>query len=258
MSKFFKMLGVCASDLLDQKRFHAELKACDQSLHYVYSIWRTDKAQPEPFYIGKGNGRRALHHLYPSERRNRVKAAILDKIEASGGVPLFCILAKDINDDDAVALESWFINKVGRITSLNGPLANLTEGGEGRASNRARREAHGRSRPVFADGTRFELLSDAAATLGLSVPAVHQRIGLGWPGYYYVDEGQRERRAPRRHSSQHIAAMRSVVRNASRMVSVDGKPFRSMGMAAREFGVTSATIRERCKSASFPSYCFID
>lgn len=251
MGNFFKILGVegfrnvmTRDELLDRLSKHSRDK------HYVYVIWRGDKQHTEPMYVGKGKGRRIFAHFYKSDQVNPVKKLIFEKMRKRGVEPLFSLLGSELTDDEAMALESETIHKLGRIVTKNGPLANLTEGGEGQASTRARRGQHGRARAVFAAGVRYELLTDAAAVLGVYPSAIHKRINAGWEGYYYEDVGQTPRTRPAKHSADHIQRMRSATSNKSKRVIVHGREFKSMSAAAEFLGVNYATIRNRCSDGT--------
>lgn len=55
-----------------------------------------------------------------------------------------------------------------------------------------------RTRPVIADGRRYQTVTAAARHLDCHPPAILRRIRAGWDGYYYEDEGQRTATRPRR------------------------------------------------------------
>lgn len=225
--------------------------------HYVYVIWRCDKPNSEPMYIGKGKGRRVFNHFYPKDRTNLLKKAIYDKMCRKGFEPIYSLIGVEMADEDAMKLESGAIRKVGRIIEQKGPLTNYTEGGEGSAETRARRGIHGRARAVYANGVRYEMMSDAASALGMSLTGVHSRINAGWPGYYYEDQGQITRTRPEKGSNLHMTHMRQGYNNRPRKVMVDGALYGSLGAAAKQLGVTCATVRNRCRSG-VKGYSFND
>lgn len=247
MKNFFEILGIEDwRDVMTRDELLERLRSHSPETHYVYVIWRTDKNKSEPMYVGKGKGRRVFCHLYKSDRRNHIKSAILERMRIKGSDPLFSLIGTEMSDEDAITLEMATISKLGRISSRNGPLANLTEGGEGRASTRASGVHHGRARAVYVEGVRYELLSDAAAALGIYASAIHKRINSGWDGYYYEDVGQIFRTRPKKHSRDHIATMRQKLENKKKPVYVFGVRYPSMSAAAKSLNVSYATIRKRC------------
>lgn len=259
MRNFFKILGIEGwRNLMTQDDLLERLRSHSADRHYVYVIWRADKPNVEPMYVGKGKGRRVFCHLYKSENVNRIKSSILQKMRRKGFEPIFSIIGDEMTDDQAIELEISMISEIGRIVTKTGPLANITAGGEGQASTRARGTRHGQARAVFANHQRFDLLADAARALGVYPSAIHKRINAGWPGYYYEDQGQLPRNRPEKHSPEHIAKMRGNCTNRSKKVVVDGVTYRSFSAAAKHMGVSYSTIRKRCLGGGDPKYQLID
>ena len=113
--------------------------------YYVYALLDTRKPGPfkwgrytfeyEPFYLGKGKGRRRYSHFcnvnkdnVPKSRKNRT----IRKIElVTGAPPKSVIVQKDLTDRQALDLEIKLIKRIGRLNLKTGPLTNLTDGGEG-------------------------------------------------------------------------------------------------------------------------------
>jgi len=83
----------------------------------------------EPFYVGKGNGRRAKLHGCASSR-SPAKSRI-EEIASTGDRVTVMILADQLTEDDAFALERYFIAQFGRASHKEGPLLNRTAGGQG-------------------------------------------------------------------------------------------------------------------------------
>lgn len=83
----------------------------------------------EPFYVGKGQGRRAKLHGCASSR-SPAKPRI-EEIASSGERVTVVILADQLAEDDAFALERYFIAQFGRASTKEGPLLNRTAGGQG-------------------------------------------------------------------------------------------------------------------------------
>jgi hypothetical protein len=259
-------------------------------------------------------------HFSPSTKGdNSIKDRIIAKLANANCEPLFSIIASNLTEQDAHDIEMEAIKKTGRINLKTGPLANLTNGGEGMSGylglwgsnnpssrpiiaegrqfsccseadrnlgltkgrtryriehgwpgyyrvgedqkpcRKGRRTgiSHKGARAVIANGKRYPLLSDAASDLGVCLSAIHKRIHAGWPGYYYEGEDQLPRLRAARHSSEHIASMRSNTTNKSKAVSIDGIVFPSLSKAGRSLGVSYVTIRNKCNDKKFPSYCFI-
>lgn len=80
----------------------------------------------EPFYIGKGNGRRYLRRMI--EARKGLGGALGDRIR-SIGQPLIVTCCSSLLEKAAFEQELFLIKVIGRIPF--GPLLNLTAGGEG-------------------------------------------------------------------------------------------------------------------------------
>jgi hypothetical protein len=103
---------------------------------YVYVDPRTD----EPFYVGKGAGERFIQHLNPSvlKKSSPVCDRLLEITEAGFQAEVY-IVAENLSDEEAVYLEGFYINSIGRLNDyLNpGPLVNIVRsGGEGRSGYR--------------------------------------------------------------------------------------------------------------------------
>jgi hypothetical protein len=88
--------------------------------YYVYEHWRPDKNVC--FYVGKGKGYRAWH-LYS---RSRWHQSITSKLIAAGLALDIRIIARDLSNEKAIALEIERIALYGREN-----LVNLSSGGEG-------------------------------------------------------------------------------------------------------------------------------
>lgn len=76
----------------------------------------------EPFYIGKGTGRRYLNR----QDRNQIFERIAAKTD------IICKKIYETDDElEAFELEKFLIQNIGRINIKTGPLSNMTDGGEG-------------------------------------------------------------------------------------------------------------------------------
>jgi len=87
---------------------------------YAYGEYEFDH---EPIYVGKGKRKRA----YYFEKRNPVLKNKLAKF----GKPIVKILVEKVAEAKALKLEKTLIALIGRFDLGEGPLCNLTDGGEG-------------------------------------------------------------------------------------------------------------------------------
>lgn len=100
------------------------------SIYYVYILFRRDTGAP--FYVGYGKGNRWDSHLYEAKRGdgvNKHKMRIIAKMQKEGVSIPRIKFAESLTLDSAKKLEIWLIACLGRTP--NGPLVNLTSGGEG-------------------------------------------------------------------------------------------------------------------------------
>lgn len=84
----------------------------------------------EPFYVGKGNGRRFLDHLVNqegSQEKNHLINSLLD----SNNYPIIIKIKEKLSEDEAFHLEKKLIKIIGRKILNEGPLLNIQPGGEG-------------------------------------------------------------------------------------------------------------------------------
>jgi hypothetical protein len=97
--------------------------------HYVYALYREDGVTP--FYIGMGKGRRWTQHItnHKSEPYRGPKWYIIDRMLRKDLTIPRAKLAEHLTVAEAIALEVRLIAEIGRMPS--GPLANMTDGGEG-------------------------------------------------------------------------------------------------------------------------------
>jgi hypothetical protein len=92
---------------------------------YVYVLFRHDTGQP--FYVGKGRRDRVERHF--SDLRNPHKSHIIARAKKVGcDIPRVKI-AVGMTERQAFDVEIAFIDAIGR--EPNGPLVNLTDGGDG-------------------------------------------------------------------------------------------------------------------------------
>lgn len=98
---------------------------------YVYALLREDGT---PFYVGKGKGRRCRTHQWVQKTERTPKASIIRRLLKTRGAVETVKLAEGLTEAEAFVLERETITNLGRHP--NGPLHNLTEGGEGATGSR--------------------------------------------------------------------------------------------------------------------------
>lgn len=94
---------------------------------FYYGHW---KFAYEPFYIGKGQGKRVNLHAKVADG-NTIKSRKISKIRKEGLELIPVIKRACLTEKQALDLEIKFIALIGRLNLREGPLANLTNGGEG-------------------------------------------------------------------------------------------------------------------------------
>lgn len=93
---------------------------------YVYILFRLNGI---PCYVGKGKGDRWLRHEGRAKHKNKRLGSIVDQARAVGKeLPKFKV-AEDLTEEESFNLERLLIGCMGR--GDNGPLVNLTDGGDG-------------------------------------------------------------------------------------------------------------------------------
>ena len=92
------------------------------------------KFECEPFYVGKGRDYRFRAHMEASSLKkdnNRHKTNTIKKILSKELEPVILKLEDPLTDYESKEIEKWLIKLIGRADLIKGPLANLTDGGEG-------------------------------------------------------------------------------------------------------------------------------
>jgi hypothetical protein len=119
-----------------------------------------------PFYIGKGKGDRANHHLkYESHAKtNTFKKSVIQKIRISGQEPKVMFWAVNLTESEAFDLEKQLIARFGRRDLKTGILTNLSEGGFGNAGRKFTEE-HRRKMSEAAKGRKHTDESKAKISL---------------------------------------------------------------------------------------------
>jgi hypothetical protein len=89
------------------------------------------KFSHEPFYVGKGSSRGRIDVHLRGPGNNNHKKNLIAKIKRSGLEPIRFKLYEGITEYSANRLERYYIAKIGRADRRQGPLTNMTDGGEG-------------------------------------------------------------------------------------------------------------------------------
>lgn len=101
--------------------------------YYVY-IYINPLKDNEPFYVGKGKLYRKNSHLNEtnSNTHNPHKYHTIQKIKrATSNDPPIKIFRSNLTNEEAIQIERGLIWAFGRADLSQGPLTNLTDGGEG-------------------------------------------------------------------------------------------------------------------------------
>lgn len=94
---------------------------------YTYIYYDPSRGN-EPIYVGKGHGTRAWQHL--TKRKKHPFIQRLQYMRKNNIVPIIGLYA-GYDEEFSLFLEEELISKIGRKDLGNGPLLNLTDGGEG-------------------------------------------------------------------------------------------------------------------------------
>lgn len=123
----------------------------------------------EPFYVGKGKGRRAYKHIYEAMKNfnsNKHKNNKIKKIiEETSQLPIIIIYKKELTNDEAIQIEKDLIAKIGRKDLGFGTLINYTNGGEGsegykhttETKNKWSQQRKGNNHPLHKKGGHSDL-----------------------------------------------------------------------------------------------------
>lgn len=104
-----------------------DIERKEQPIFYVYVLYRDDGMTP--FYVGKGKGARMTHHERWAKKGRSYKDNIICEMKERGiRVPMRKV-AENLTEEGAFSLEAELIAQFGRHP--NGPLVNLTDGGDG-------------------------------------------------------------------------------------------------------------------------------
>ncbi|NTJ46910.1 hypothetical protein G6K93_07775 [Agrobacterium rhizogenes] len=163
---------------------------------YVYVLFRPWDGSP--FYVGKGKGSRWLQHAKKAGRHlNKHIASIFKKAQKLGlDVPAIQIRS-ELTEAEAFEIERALIASIGR--QPNGPLANLTDGGEG-ASGRTwseeskeilRIKTLGNKRPLGCKRSAETIAKLREAKANMS-DETKQKISIGHQGKTLTEEHRKK------------------------------------------------------------------
>ena len=126
---------------------------------FYYEHWKFDF---EPFYIGKGSGKRAFLHD-SCKSSNVEKEKIIKSILREDGEPHFIETKRSkLSETEAFNLERLLISKIGRLDRGFGPLTNKTDGGDGTSGNPKVWTVAMRKQGSIAQRERFKSLKERA------------------------------------------------------------------------------------------------
>lgn len=117
------------------------------------------KFEYEPFYIGKGRNGRCNSHLKRAQSRpdcNYHNPHLTRKIKSmlrEGFEPIIVLRRKHITEEQAFRSEASLILAIGRWNEGEGPLTNLTDGGDGIIGRKVTR-AH---KKAYSEGTKRQM-----------------------------------------------------------------------------------------------------
>jgi hypothetical protein len=190
---------------------------------YVYVIFRPWDGSP--LYVGKGKGNRSDKHATLGKRHvNRNVAAAFEKAASLG---LECPIVKirsNLAESEAFEIEKTLISVIGR--KPNGPLANLTDGGEGASGRVWTKESRDAVRAKTLGNTRALGIKHTPETIAKLREAkanmsdeTKRKISLGHKGKILSDEHKKKlsiAHTGKILSEEHIAAIGAVHRGRKR------------------------------------------
>lgn len=102
---------------------------------YYYTYLLIDPRDNQPFYVGKGKGRRMYQHALDCNNRNQDYTNDLQnkirEIRKCGSHVIYDKVLVNVTEDMAHNKERMLIEEYGRVDLGNGCLLNRTSGGQG-------------------------------------------------------------------------------------------------------------------------------
>lgn len=140
-------------------------------MHESYVYMLVDPRNNQPFYVGKGVGRRCYFHLWEAKHTDRMtyKLAKIRKIQRLGMSIIVCKVEQNVSDEQAKDLECLMIAE---LRDLGIDLTNLTDGGDGRAGYKASAETIAKTRHDWTDEQKKRI---SKSLKGKSNPCTEQR-----------------------------------------------------------------------------------
>jgi len=225
-----------------------------------------------PFYVGYGKGQRAQSHLQEAgrpttKRTNLHKIRTIRKIQAARYQPFILIHTTGLTYNEAQNLERRLIGQLGRSSMQEGPLTNLTDGGDGlvnpsvetrkRIADRPYRT--GPSNPFYGVNAWKKWRSTGISS---STREKLRAAKLGKPGTPHTDEWKKEHSDRMQGSGNpnyggyfgmrgksHSKETRDLQSEKARKVSciIDGIKYPSYKEAASMLGISYYAARYRAK-----------
>ena len=136
---------------------------------YVYML--VDPRSNQPFYVGKGVGRRCYFHSWEAKHTDRMtyKLAKIRKIQRLGLSIIVRKVEQNVSDAQAKDLECLMISEF-RDAGID--LTNLTDGGDGRSGYKPSAETIAKTRHDWTDEQKKRI---SESLKGKSNPCTEQR-----------------------------------------------------------------------------------
>lgn len=143
---------------------------------YVLPSGKVVAFDAEPFYVGKGTRHRAYAHLRDArkDKYQQYKHRVIRSIWSKGSTPEVKITKSRVDEYMALAFEIDLIAGIGRKDQKLGPLANLTDGGDGASGG-----IHVNALTLTYKG-RTQSLPKWSREIGINRAILRHRYNMGW------------------------------------------------------------------------------